>query len=141
MRSCACARLGTRGATSLEFALVGILLMTLVFAGVELGRFMMSLHALRTTVADAARAVALQGAGNLNAARDPCVGLSGPLTGFSGRAVILGNAAVTVTMDGCSTLGAVTTVTLTATLSFTFVIPVFGGVGPSLQEVAQTAFH
>ena len=153
MRSYACVRakfchmlrprrgLSTRGTASLEFALVGTLLMTLLFGSVELGRFMISLHALRTTTADAARAVALQGAANLNAARAPCAGLNGPLSAYHGRAVVLGSAVTTVTMSGCVTLGSVTTVTVTVSLPFAIIIPVFSGMGPSLQEVAQAAFH
>ena len=102
---------------------------------------MISLHALRTTAADAARAVALQGAANLNAARAPCAGLNGPLSAYHGRAVVLGSAVTTVTMSGCVTLGSVTTVTVTVSLPFAIIIPVFSGMGPSLQEVAQAAFH
>jgi Flp pilus assembly protein TadG len=121
--------------------MVGGLLVTLLLGSMELGRYMFTLHALRIVAADAARTVTLHGSANMNGALDPCTGLSGALVGVPIRAPFLNPGALSITMSDCATDGSVTTVRVTVTHPFRFVVPIFGAEPASVQEAYQTVFN
>ena len=133
--------LGNRGAASLEFAVVGSLLMSLLLGSMELGRYMFMLQALRTITADAARTVTLRGSANMNGALDPCTGLAGALAGVPVRAPFLNPGAVSITMSDCTTNGPDTTVKLTVTHPYGFAVPFFGAQPTLLTESSQALFN
>jgi Flp pilus assembly protein TadG len=146
MPSCASARRHRArpaecGVASLEFALVGSLLMSLLFGTIEIGRYLFTLESLRTAAAEAARAVTLRGSANMNSGNDACTGLSGDLTGVQTRTPFLDPSTLSLKMSSCATNGGVTTVTVTVKYPFSFVVPVFGSRVSSLTETAQAVFN
>ncbi len=130
-----------RGATSLEFAIISVVLLTLLLGAVEIARYMFTLEALRTAAAEAARAVTLRGSANMNAGLAPCSGLSGDLTGVEVSAPFLNPGALSLTMSGCATNAGVTTVAVTVSHPFGFVLPFFGSPPATMTETAQAVFN
>ena len=129
-----------RGIASLEFALVGGLLLSLLLGGIDLARYMFTLECLRATAADAVRLATLQGSRNLNTGSAACTSLSGALAGSSARVPFLRANLVTATLSGCATQARITTVTVTVQYPFSFVVPVFG-TAPAMTETAQALFN
>lgn len=130
-----------RGAAASEFALVGTLLLSLLLGTMELGRYLFTLEALRSAAAEAARAVTIRGSANMNAGRAPCTGLSGALTGAGISASFLNPGSLTMTMSGCVTTGAVTTVQVAVSHPFAFAVKVPGLSMPALEENALAVFN
>ncbi len=130
-----------RGATSLEFAAIALLLLSLLLGSIEGGRYMFTLEALRTATAEAVRVVTLRGSANMIARVAPCTGLSGELTGVDVRAPFLNTGALSLTMSGCTTNAGVTTVSVTASHPFTFTVSLFGSRTPVMQETARAVFN
>lgn len=133
--------LGKRGTTSLEFALVGSLLMSLLLGSIEVSRYMFTLESMRVVVSEAVRLVTLQGSRNMNAGSAPCTNLSGPLDGAGAQTAFLNVALLTVAMSGCSTQAGITTVAVTVNYEFTFTVPLFGGTSRPLSETSQAVFN
>ncbi|WP_245615417.1 hypothetical protein [Muricoccus aerilatus] len=77
----------------------------------------------------------------MNALRAPCTGLSGSLTGLDFGAPFLSPSALTVTMSGCVTQGAVTLVTVTVSQPFVFKVSFFSPVEVTLTESVQGVFN
>jgi Flp pilus assembly protein TadG len=130
-----------RGAAASEFALVGTLLLTLLLGTMELSRYLFTLEALRSAAAEAARAVTIRGSANMNAGRTPCAGLSGALTGVRTEASFLNPGSLTMTMSGCATTGAVTTVQVAVAHPFAFAVRIPGLAVPALEETALAVFN
>jgi Flp pilus assembly protein TadG len=123
MSNSASARRRRRGSAGLEFAIVGGLFFVMLLAAIDLGRYYLTLHSLRTFAAEASRhgAVAMSGAGTqtLDGAQ---------LVSAMGRAGILG-AAPGVTLTRTETgSGAGTSVRVQVVVDheFRFVFNVFG---------------
>ncbi|MFC7478327.1 TadE/TadG family type IV pilus assembly protein [Dankookia sp. GCM10030260] len=132
---------GRGGTTSLEFALVGSLLMSLLLGSIEIGRYMLTLESVRTATAEAVRLVILRGSQNMNAGIEPCANLSGNLAGAGAQAPFLRSASLIVTMNGCATQAGITTVAITVDYPFIFGIPLFGVASRPLTEAAQAVFN
>lgn len=133
--------LGERGATSLEFALVGGLLMSLLLGSIEMGRYMFTLECVRTATAEAVRLATLRGSQNMNAGSAACANLSGNLADAAARTPFLQAASLTVTMGGCATQAGITTVTITVQYPFTFTVALFGAGSRPINETAQAVFN
>jgi Flp pilus assembly protein TadG len=129
-----------RGIASLEFALVGGVLLSLLLGGIDLARYMFTQQCLRATAAEAVRLATLQGSRNLNAGSAACTSLSGSLAGASARVPFLRANLVTATLSGCATQAGVTTVTVTVRYPFSFAVP-FLGTAPAITETAQALFN
>ncbi len=129
------------GATSLEFALTGSILLSLLLGSVETGRYMFTLEMLRFAAADAARLVALRGSQNRNAGSSACAGLSGPLSGVTYRTPFLRADMLVVSLSNCVTAGGVTTVSVALQYPFTFSVPYFGVPSRQITETAQAVFR
>lgn len=134
-------RLGTRGVTSLEFALVGSLLMLLVLGSLELSRYLFTLELVRTVSAEAVRMATLRGSQNLIAGSAPCTNLSGNLSGAGARTPYLQASRLTVTMSGCTTASGITTLSISVQYPFVFAVPLFGATNRTLTETAQAVFN
>lgn len=134
-------RLGTRGATSLEFGLVGSLLMMLVLGSLELGRYLFTLELVRSVAAEAVRMATLRGSRNLIAGDAPCTNLSGSLTGAGALTPSLQASLLNVTMADCATASGVTTLSVTVQYPFVFAVPLFGTPSHPLTETAQAVFN
>jgi Flp pilus assembly protein TadG len=132
---------GRRGATSLEFALIGGPLMALLLGTIELSRYLLTLESVRTVAAEAARTATLRGGQNMNAGNPPCTGLSGVLAVDGARTPFLNAASLTVTMTGCATTAGVTTVSIAVTYPFAFTLPYFGASNRPISEAVQGIFH
>ncbi|MFC0387106.1 TadE/TadG family type IV pilus assembly protein [Muricoccus vinaceus] len=130
-----------RGATALEFALVGGLALTLLLGSMEAARFEFTQQALRSLSGEAVRVASLKGSANMNASRAPCAGLSGSLTGLDFGAPFLSASTLTVTMSGCRTEGAVTLVTVTVSQPFGFKFSLLPLGTVILSESAQGVFN
>ncbi len=130
-----------RGTTSLEFALVGGLLLSLLLGGVDLARYMFTLECLRAAAADAVRLATLQGSRNLNAGAGACANLAGSLAGASARVPFLQANLLTATLSGCATQAGVTTVTVTVRYPFSFAVGYFGARSRPITETAQALFN
>lgn len=144
MPSFACAErraLGARGTTSLEFALVGAMLVSLLLGGIEASRYFFTLQSLRAATAEAVRLVLLRGSQNLNGGGSACTNLAGTLGGVTAKVPYLSTASLQVTMSGCATSGGVTTVSVSVQLPFTFNLPLFGPRARTLSEQAQAVFN
>lgn len=131
-------RLGRRGATSVEFALVGPLLILLLVGGIEAGRYMLTLESLRMASAEAVRATALRGGRNIGAGLAGCTGLSGAQSGDAALLPFLDATKLEVTLSGCTTEGAVTRVTVALRYPHAATLPVFA---VTLTETAQAIFN
>jgi hypothetical protein len=125
----------------LEFAAVALVLISLLLGAVEIGRYMFTLEALRTAVAEAARAVTVRGSANLIAGIAPCSGLSGELVGVDLRAPFLNPGALSLTASGCTTSAGITSVTIVLSHPFAFSVPFFGTAPPTMTESAQAVFN
>jgi hypothetical protein len=119
-----------RGASALEFALVGGTLMVMILAATDLGRYYLTMHALRTAAADAARAAIVS-------PLEPDCGSTAVQT--RARQGILGSGfalSVQCAPDGPG----MTRVTVTATRPFGFVMRAFGLGQMTLREQASFRF-
>lgn len=134
-------RLGRRGATTVEFALIGGLVVMLLLGCLEIGRYLFTAEAVRTATAEAVRLVTLRGSQNLNAGSAACTNLSGALSGAAAKTPYLTPASLSVTMSGCASQAGVTTVTLTVQYPFSFVVDVFGARNRPIRETAQALFN
>ena len=133
--------LSDRGATSLEFAIVGGLFVSLMLGSIELGRYAFTLESVRTVTAQAVRLATIRGSQNMNAASTACTNLSGNLSGAATRTQFLNPASLSVAMSGCATAGGVTTVTITVAYPFTFSVPFFGITNRPISETTQAIFN
>lgn len=143
-RGCSSPRttVGRRGATSLEFALVGSLLLMLMLGASEAGRYMITLQSLRNATDEAARLVLLRGGANLNSGISPCTGLNGTLSGTTDRVAFLKAASVSANVTACSTAAnGMTTVFFSISYPFNFNVGYFGATNIQLVETGQIIFH
>ena len=145
MRSSGCnrpCRLGRRGGSSLEFALVGSLVMALTLGAADLCRYLVALSSLRMAGAEVARAVTLAGGANLNAGLPPCTGLSGTWPNAGARVRLLAAERLVATLSGCQTHAAgVTSVTITLSYGFRLTTSAFGVAERSLSETTRASFN
>lgn len=133
--------LGRRGATSLEFALVGTILLGLLLGTMELGRYLITVQALRTASAEAVRMATLRGSQNLNSGTAACTSLSGNLAGVAARVPFLNASGLTATVSDCATQAGITSVTVTVQYPFTLQVTLFGAPSRVMTETAQAFFN
>ncbi|MGG5887101.1 TadE/TadG family type IV pilus assembly protein [Falsiroseomonas sp. HC035] len=136
-------RLGRRGVASLEFALVGPVLVLLLVGGMEAGRYMATVESLRMASAEAVRAVTLRGGRNIGSGLAACTGLSGAQSGQAqiGQAAslpLLDPAKLEVTLSDCAMDGAVARVTVALRYPHAATVPWFA---MTLTETTQAIFN
>ncbi len=140
-RGAARRRRAQAGATTLEFALVGSILLSLLLGSIEMGRYMFTVELVRVAAAEAVRLATLRGSQNLNTGAAACSGLSGSLSGAGHRTSFLEAAKLEVTMSGCATANGVTTVTIEVKYPFTFAVASFGTTSRPILETARALFY
>ena len=123
-----------RGATALEFALVGSLLFTFMIGIIEVGRYMLTQEAVRMVTAEAVRVATLRGSAILNSGAPTCQNLSGSLGGAVKGGPMLQSADLSVILSGCATQGGMTSVTVTVTYPFSHAIPLVAARAAPLRE-------
>jgi Flp pilus assembly protein TadG len=136
-RSRRSARRCRRGATAVEFALVGALFFITMLAAIEVGRFFMTLQSMRNLAADAGR----YGMVNMTSAGPICG--TALLTAMN-RAGFLGtNPPICVTRSVTGTgLGARVVVQVTVTNApYRVLVNVFGVTSGSLADIASVSYE
>ncbi len=133
--------LNRRGTTTVEFALVGGLLVSLLLGTIEISRYLITREAVRTAAAEAVRMATLAGGRNLDANSPACNGLAGSLAGVAATVPFLTAASLTASMSGCATQAGVTTVSITVQYPFTFGVALFGTPNRPITETAQAIFN
>ena len=139
-RAC-CRVLDRRGTTTVEFALIGSLLVPLLLGTIEISRYLITREAVRTAAAEAVRMATLRGGQNLDASSPACTGLTGSLGGVAATVPFLNAASLTANMSGCGTQAGVTTVSVTVQYPFTFGIALFGVPNRPITETAQAILN
>lgn len=120
------------GAIAMETALIGTMFCMLLLGAIEVGRYYYIYQAVRTVVAEAARAAQVDGT------------LSGCQTGNSlANAVTARTALNSTSLNVCftrNTVNSVTTVNVNASYPFNFVVPFLGNRNVTLSEATSVVF-
>jgi Flp pilus assembly protein TadG len=122
------------GLASLEFAVITLPFFLLLLCGMDMGRYLIVEHSVRTAAADAIRAIAV----NSSLTNDQCKQQVAPSVPFLDS----GSLHMTCTSNKNTTTG-VTTATVTASYPFSFLLPVFAAgdpAGGSLTETTQQSY-
>jgi Flp pilus assembly protein TadG len=134
-------RLGHAGTATLEFALVAIPFVFILLAGMDLGRYFITQHSLRTLVSEAARATLVY-----------CYGATGscsltPSTGtvnwqtVEAKVPFLQSASLTPTPTANQSAPdpntGVRTISVTVNYPFTFLLPAWIGLNAGLSPITE----
>jgi Flp pilus assembly protein TadG len=120
--------------TSLEFALVFPMFMLLFLGTIELGRYWLTVHSLRTLAAEASRAALIDT--TLGASAQDC---TTPKTRVGGLAPFVNTSSLTLCVTQ-TTKGGVITISVTASYPFGFVLPILNPSSGTLSETTLTAY-
>ena len=126
---------GRKGASALEFALIGAAFFIVMLAVTDLGRYYMFLHSARHATSEAGRAAMLASACTANstvgnAARDAArAGFLGPTFNLTASCSAAAGSSLTWTW------------TITSTRPFRWIIPVFGATETPINETAVFTFR
>ena len=126
-------RLGCAGVTTLEFAIVGGLFFLLLFGSMDLGRYYLIKHSLRTMVAETAR----------YALAHPSLpdGPVGPTTaGFPTITPFIVNSATLTLLSNKRGMPGVNQISVTATYQFTPISPLWSLLAGPMTESMQLQF-
>src|SRR5580658_3919504 len=119
--------LGRAGVTSLEFGVVALLFLMVVIGCMDLGRYYVIEHSLRTVVAEAAREAWVNS--SINGTVDPTTYSFGAITPF------VDNADLTLDVERSrAALGGVKTITVTGTYTFTAYSPIWCSLDREITE-------
>jgi Flp pilus assembly protein TadG len=133
--------LGQSGTASLEFALVSLPFLLILIAGMDLGRYFLTQHSLRTLISVATRSALIY-----------CYGASGvctlttPLAQTAETKVPFLTAGSITWPSGLPTQTApnpgtgVRTITVTARYPFTFILPVWTGLNGPITETTSMQY-
>lgn len=123
-----------RGAAALEFALVALAFFYLLIGTLELGRYFVTQHSVRTVVAEAARSAWV------NAPAGGCGALTtAQRTAAESFSPFLSVAQLTLTLATGNAAG-VSTTTTTATYPFTSYMPLLTGLTGTITETTQLSY-
>jgi hypothetical protein len=125
------------GTASLEFALVAIPFVFMLIAGMDLGRYFITQHSLRTLISEAARSAVINcfglGACNYQTA------VPSPATVWA-KVPFLSSAGPSASLTTSQTINNATgirTITATATYGLTFILPVWTGLNGTITETTR----
>jgi len=126
-------RLGRAGVTTLEFGFVAFLFLMVLIGCMDLGRYYLTEHSLRTMVAEAARArlvTTLPGT------------ITGPTTDtFAAIAPFVNNANLTLEITPSPVfLKGITTITVTGTYTFTAWSPIWSALNGKITEKTELQY-
>ena len=122
--------LGVRGTTALEFALIFPLLMTLFLGISDISRYYVTLEAVRSAAAEAARAAIVNT--GLNACGSTAIDAARP-SGILNRDLL--TLCVSRTVNGGETV-----VNINASYPFSFLTPMFGATTRTISESTSLRF-
>lgn len=129
------------GATTLEFGLIGVVLIALLFGCMEFSRYLITVSSVRTATAEAVRLAMLRGGQNLTTNKSACTNMTGALDGATDRAPLLNATSLSVTMSGCTTTDGITTVSIAVSYPFVFNLPLFSVTNKTISGSAQAIFN
>jgi Flp pilus assembly protein TadG len=112
--------------TSLEFGIVALLFLTVVIGCMDLGRYYLVEHSLRTIVAEAARAALVDS--SINGTVDPTT------VGFAAITPFVDNANLTLQVTQPSGFPGVNQISVTATYMFTPYSPIWSALTGPIRE-------
>jgi Flp pilus assembly protein TadG len=119
-------RLGREGVTSLEFGMVALIFLMVLIGCMDLGRYYLVEHSLRTIVAEAARAALVDA--SINGTIDPTT------AGFAAITPFVDNANLTLQVIQPSGFPGVNQITVTATYSFAAYSPIWRSLNGVISE-------
>jgi Flp pilus assembly protein TadG len=132
--------LGRAGSTSLEFALVSVLLFTLMFGITDLARYFLAWHGLNTISSEAARvALTYHYANNSNWTFSCGAPTSGMAATVAAAAPFLKPDTLTLCVSP-ATAGGITTVSVTASYPFSFMMPGLSAANGTLSARTAISF-
>lgn len=131
-------RLGRAGTTSLELAMIATLFFSIIFAGMDLGRYFFTQQQVRTVVSELARATMIYCSGTMAACTLPA---NSPMATYGTQPIASIAAAEaqapflaagSITLTGAAQAAAVNgtglrTITVSVSYPFTFTFPAFVG--------------
>jgi Flp pilus assembly protein TadG len=136
--------LGRAGTVSLEFALIAIPFFLLTFAAMDLGRFFITWHSLRTLTSELARATLVYCA-------SASYGSSCPLPSSIEQSILQSktpllyatsaNFASTPTASRSAAVAGVATITASASYNFSFVVPAWTGLTGPISSSATLSVY
>jgi Flp pilus assembly protein TadG len=134
------ATLGRSGTASLEFALVAIPFVFILIAGMDLGRYFITQHSLRTLTSEAVRATLLV----CNASNIACPLPSGSKTAVWAKVPFLSstsqNASLAANQTAPDSTTGVRTITATVNYQITFILPAWTGLNGTITETTSLSY-
>ena len=132
--------MGRSGTTSLQFALVAVPFVFLLMAGMDLGRYFITQHSLRTLVSEAVRATLVSCYGSASACNLP----SASETTVAAKVPFLTSGSITwvtasQTAPNAST--GVRTISVSVSYPFTFILPVWTSLNANSPIAQSTSFQ
>jgi len=135
-----CPRLGRKGTSSLEFALVAVVFLSLMFAGMDLGRYFITQHSLRTLTSELIRATMVQCAGTITA----CTLSAANIQAAKAKVPFLVSANIglptTPTRGAVNPNTGVMTVTASASYAFVFTLPALSSLSGTITNNTQLSY-
>jgi Flp pilus assembly protein TadG len=127
---------GRRGSTAVEFALIAFTFLGVLFGAMDLGRYYIVIHSLRTIAAEASRAAL-----NTVATATYMSGCSNAWTAVGAITPLLDptQLSLCIAWTNVSTAG-VSSVTATATYSFKAISPLWSGLNHAITETSVIPF-
>ncbi len=124
-------RLGRRGATSIEFALISIAFLTLLIGAMDLGRYFLIEHSLRSVVSEALRAAL---------ADTTLSGCSAPWTKVGAITPMLDPSLITLCVtQNPNTYGKIT-VTVNVSYTFASISPMLASLNGTISDATVVSY-
>lgn len=123
-------RLGRSGTTTLEFSLIGGAFFLLIFGGMDLGRYYITLHSLHTVLGGAVRAAIIN---------PTLTGCTAPAALVAAQAPFLQPSLLSLCVTRATSSG-VTTISVTASYNFNFVVPIWSSSSGTLSDTTTLSY-
>ncbi len=124
-----CGRLGHAGVSTVEFAVVALLFLTVLIGCMDLGRYYLAEHSLRTVVAETARAALVDR--SIDGSIDPTT------ASFVGITPFVDNADLTLTVTQHPNRPGVTDIMVTGSYTFTAYSPIWRSLDGTITETTE----
>jgi Flp pilus assembly protein TadG len=131
--------IGEAGSTSLEFALVAVPFLFLLIAGMDLGRYFITQHSLRTLGAEAMRATLIQCFGQTTACTLPTANRQSAIATVP--YLMAGSTVLTASQTAPAVGTGFRTVTVTAQYPFAFILPAWTGLNVNSPLTETMSFQ
>lgn len=127
-----CGRLGHAGVSTVEFAVVALLFLTVLIGCMDLGRYYLAEHSLRTVVAETARAALVDR--SIDGSIDPTT------ASFVGITPFVDNADLTLTVSQHPNRPGVTDIMVTGSYTFTAYSPIWRSLDGTITETTELQY-